>query len=138
MNELSAIETAILDTLGNDETLAGMVGDRIYSDLAPQGALCPHVVFQYRAGRDTKGVNKKRLLTQANYAVKVVSSGQTYAGIAEIAERLDTVLEQAKPVVDGQRLAFTREQPIGYAETANGLVFRHLGGLYQVTVDPNQ
>lgn len=138
MNELTAIETALLETLGDDATLTGMVGARIYSEAAPQGAACPHIVFSLRTGRDTKGVNKKRLLTQANYVIKVVSSGQTYSGMTEIAERMDTVLEQARPVVDGQRLIITREQPIGYAEPTNGVLFRHLGGLYQVTVDPHE
>jgi primosomal replication protein N len=138
MNELSAIETALLDILGNDTVLAGMVGDRIYSEVAPQGVACPYIVFTHRTGRDTKAVNKKRLLTQANYVIKVVSSGQTYSGITEIAEQMDTILEQARPVVDGQRVIFTREQPIGYAETSNGMLFRHLGGLYQVTIDPDQ
>jgi hypothetical protein len=138
MNELSAIESALLDSLGNDTVLAGMVGDRIYSEIAPQGVACPYLVFTHRTGRDTKAVNKKRLLTQANYVIKVVSSGQTYSGITEIAERMDTILEQARPVVDGQRVIFTREQPIGYAETSNGMLFRHLGGLYQVTIDPDQ
>ena len=133
MLETTRIEQWLYEVLSGDSALAAAVGGRIYAYLAPPEAGTPFVVFAYQSGADTVAIGMSRVLTAALYQVKVVGTGWSSAPLQPIADRIDAVLQAASgSVVDGQILGCTREQPISYVEATDGVVYRHLGGLYRI------
>jgi hypothetical protein len=123
----------IYEKLANDATLAGLVDDRIYDGIAPEGAAFPYVIYNFQAGADTVVVGAARVLNSGLYLVKAVAETQSYSGPAEIADRIDDLLQAASGAADdGLILGANREQPIMYVEAVDTIQFRHVGGLYRI------
>lgn len=123
----------IYEKLANDATLADLVDDRIYDGIAPEGAAFPYVVYSFQAGADTVVVGAARVLNSGLYLVKAVAETQSYSGPAEIADRIDDLLQAASGAADdGLILGANREQPIMYVEVVDTIQFRHVGGLYRI------
>ncbi len=137
MNELLGIQRFVYWRLTSDAALAVRVGDRIYERVAPQGAVYPLVLFNVQAATDLMGAGAARLWVNALVQVKAVGPGAASV-LAPIADRLDTLLHAAEPVVvslgekSWQIHGAHRESAIEYAEVVAGQVYRHLGGLYRV------
>lgn len=135
MIEVAYADQWLYDKLTTDVTLAGLVGNRIYSYVAPAGATFPLIVYAYQGGNDLAEVGNLRIFNTGLYQVKAVGQGLSMAAIAPIAHRIDTVLHRASgSVVGGSILACVREQPLSYAEHSGGVRYNHLGGLYRILV----
>lgn len=135
MIEVLRVDQWLYATLTGDATLAAAVSTRCYSDVAPQGAAFPLLLFTMMDGTDVMGVGTARIMVNAIYQVKVIGQGPSYSPLKPIADRIDAVLQgKTGSVVDGVILACTREQPIRYMEIAGETQYRHLGGLYRVFV----
>lgn len=135
MIEVLRVDQWLYATLTGDATLAAAVSTRCYSDVAPQGAAFPLLLFTMMDGTDVMGVGTARIMVNAIYQVKVIGQGSSYSPLKPIADRIDAVLQgKTGSVVDGVILACTREQPIRYMEIAGETQYRHLGGLYRVFV----
>jgi len=130
------IETALAhqwlyQTLSGDATLQGYVGQRVYRDLAPQGAAMPYLVFSYQAGRDVEAVGAVRILSQITVLVRVWGRRSEYATLAAAATRVDELLHAGSGT---NVLACVREFPIDMAETVDGVTYVALGGQYRLLV----
>lgn len=134
MIELARVEEWLIDILTGDATLTGLVGTRIYNQIAPLGVTLPFVVFNWQASRDVFGLGTIRIMMNGLYTVKVVDDATTgMAAAVAIADQLDTLLHAASgTVADAAILAVMREEQINYVETTAGEHFRHLGGIYRV------
>jgi hypothetical protein len=131
--EITTVETWLHTILGNDATLAGLVGTQIYSYAAPKTASFPLVIYQFQGGHDVRGVGPARIMTDGLYVVKAVDRDESFAGLKAIAERVDALLQGAKgETVDGSVLGCVREQPLALEEAIDGVKYRHLGGIYRV------
>jgi hypothetical protein len=137
VNELIGVHRFLYQRLACDPELAGLVGERIYHRLAPQGAEYPLVLFNVQAATDMLGAGAARVWMNAVVQVKAVGP-QATSELSPIADRLDALLHVAEPVVvrlDGKSYQIHgahRESAIEYDEVVAGQVYRHLGGLYRV------
>jgi len=110
-----------------------LVGGRIYSYVAPQGAELPYVVYSYQGGYDVRGVGPARIMVSAVYQIKAIGQGHSFAPLQPVADRLDALLQGASgSVLDGHVLMCVREQPVAYVEISAGVPYRHLGGLWRM------
>lgn len=134
------IETVYADQwlygkLTTDATLTSLISTRVYSYMAPLGAVLPAIIYAYQGGQDVAEVAGYRIFNSGLYQVKAVGAGGSMAVVAAIAHQIDEVLYRASGnVAGGAILACVREQPVSYAEYSNGVRYNHLGGLYRILV----
>lgn len=124
--------------LTDSADLAELVGDRIFSEVAPATTSYPMVIYAYHNGTDVYGVGKTRVMSQLDFQVKAVGSGASYLPLVPVADLLDTLLHGAAGnTEDVKVLSSIRQSPIAYAEIdEDGGQYRHLGGLYRLQVQP--
>jgi hypothetical protein len=133
MNESVVAEQWLVEKLRDDAAVAALVGQRIYSELAPQGAAMPYIVVQNQASVDVLGVGSQRILTELVFVVRAVGRGASYAGLAPIADAIDAALHLASgATANGTVLGCRREEPFRRPEVTSGVQYRHLGGIYRV------
>lgn len=149
MHELIGARGFLIQTLGQDGTLAAIVGDRIYKDEAPEAdphtgvsPVYPLVVFQLQGATDVTGAGPDgRLMTRPLYLVRVIHTDETTAAdLATAAGRVDTLLTVDTPVTitaagaEYQILSSARERPFDNSEHYQGQRFDALGGYYRIEV----
>jgi hypothetical protein len=136
MSELTAADRWIYGVLSADAQLTAKVGNRIYSESAPQTAPLPYVVFSQQASYDLMGVGPLRIWANAIFLIRGIAETTSYGGdLGIIVNRIDAVLHaQSGSNVDGVVVAAVRERPFRLAEMSNGRNFRHEGGQYRMWV----
>ena len=133
MLETVRVEQWLYQVLSSDAVLAGHVGGRIYSYVAPGDAAFPFIVYSHQASRDVLGVGPARIMANLLYQVKVIGVGSSVVPLKVIADRIDELLHGASgAVADGTVLACVREQPLSYVEVDEGVRYYHIGGLYRI------
>ncbi len=128
--ETDLIDRWLVAVLGAD-------GSAVYADLADEGAPYPFYVFtMLSGGSDTLGVGQARIMARPLYLVKATVQSLTYDAARPAAKRADQLLHGARNVAvpGGLILSCTREAPFKLAENANGVSYRHLGGMYRFEV----
>jgi hypothetical protein len=122
----------IYSVLANDAALHLLIGDRIYCDEAPQDAAYPFVVYSHQGGGDVQGNAGRLLFVTEMVQVKAVGK-DSYAPLGPIYDRVHALLHrQAGTVTNGEVVSCLREYPVKYSETDNGVMYRHMGGVYSV------
>lgn len=136
--ELLAAREWLYAKLAADATLTGIVGTRIYAELAPENATFPFVlVTEMSPGNDLRVVGTGRIWSEPLFLVQAVDQTASYTGnIKTLATRIDAVLHGSSgPATDGTVWACVRERPFTMPETGpGGVQYRHLGGMYRVLV----
>ncbi|MBI4496313.1 MAG: DUF3168 domain-containing protein [Chloroflexi bacterium] len=129
------IDAWLYSVLSGDATLVSALGGtKVYSDLAPQDAALPYVVFGQQAPHDVMGVGTARIMVTNVYQVKVVGQGGSYQPLQAAADQVDALLHAASGTASGGTvLACVRDAVIRYTETDDGVQYRHVGGLYRIT-----
>lgn len=114
--------------LGGAEGIADRVSEGTYA-----GAATTWVVFTVLEPQDVKVVGMVQVMAMVQFQVKAVCEGASYAPIIPIYQRAHALLEaKANQVVqDGLILTSHRVSGVQYPERANGIEYRHLGGLYE-------
>lgn len=129
-------------TLANDAAITGIVGTRVYRDVAQQGAQMPCIVFQVQSAEDLNTAGVNRIFTTLTVVVKAIDTTGSYAGnVQTLAARADVLLHSQQAsvsmtlpdasVVAGYCWAW-RTRPFNLAEVVDGVQYRHLGGVYRV------
>lgn len=142
MNEYPGAAGYVWSRLAGDATLAGIVGDRIYAEVAPEDAVYPLVVFNLIAARDTTATGAHRTLVRFLLQVEAIAEGRSFAGLRAAADRIDARLvssETSTVVVDGVTytvLGGHRERARAWTELVDGRAFTHLGGDYALLLQP--
>jgi hypothetical protein len=145
--ELEAVAAAgfLYSTLAGDPALAALLGGagdpRVAEDVAPPEWGYPLVVFQHLSPDDDArtAAGASRILTSGLWAVRAITEGMSYDPLAPIAQRAGELLHAAAgpaPAVEGYTawVESVRVQPIRYPTEERGKQYRHLGGLYRLTV----
>lgn len=133
MAETLVAESWLYSVLTGDAGLNTVVGGRVYSYVAPQGAAMPFVIYQQQGAHDVAGVGPVRIMASMLYTVKVVGEGASFAAIEAAANRIDAVLQAASGSnVRGVVVSCVRESPFSLVESTPQGQFRHLGGIYRV------
>lgn len=131
MMELQEFAQWLHDRLTSDATLMAAVPGGVHESVAPEGTAEPWVVFQLVSNRDVNAVGQTRVVTQCDWDVKAIAEASSYAGLADIADAIDTLLHD---VTDGVVVSCHRVSTIRYSEKASGTEYRHVGGTYRVQV----
>jgi len=126
-NELVRAETWIY------QTVQSLVAGRVYSEVAPQSATYPLIVFQFVTAVDLVGVGPGRIYSSAIYRVQVIAQTPSLTSLTALADQLDNALHAASgAAAGGHVLACMRERPYSRAEDVNGLMYRRSGGEYRL------
>jgi hypothetical protein len=129
------IEPWLYATLSEDPTLAGLVGDRILGTMSSDMPQTPYVIFLLTSPRDIVGVGGTRISTDNLYVVKGVSQTNSWDVLTPIAARIDQLIHRPGSTMlgeDGGSLTCIREMIHQMPEIADGLPYRHLGGVYRI------
>jgi hypothetical protein len=101
----------------------------------PDGSPFPWVTFTIVEPQDVRVVGLAKVLTAVQFQVKVTAATETYAALADVAAavnaRLDAVVN---PPTHPAVATCERLSGVHYPENANGVQYRHLGGLFQAYV----
>ena len=137
--DLASVDEWIYDVLSNDLQLSTMVSGRIYSNLAPQGAALPMVIFAFLGGSDKIQTFRSRF-TNAIYLIRAINQSSSIKALRTIADRVDELLfvpEQGVFINDILISTVIREQPHERADMENGVPTVYLGGFYRVRYQPS-
>lgn len=129
------VEPWLYSTLSADATLAGLVGDRIFGTLSTDTPQTPYVIFILLSPRDVVGVGGTRISTDNLYVVKGVAQTNSWDVLTPIAKRIDQLIHRPGSTMLGDAggsLTCTREMTHQMPEIADGLPYRHLGGVYRI------
>lgn len=124
--ELVDAETYLYTRLTNN---AVGVAARVYREKAPPGAAMPCVVFRHYASDDVRGIGTVRVMVSALYIVEAITTGESLAALNTIANSIDSLLNGPG---GGAVLGSVREQPFTMTETAEGVTYQRLGGIYRI------
>lgn len=138
-NETLVAAQWIYGVLAADATLTGLVGSRIYQDVAAPGAAFPYVVFFLLDPGDSlnvPGPTQEIIWQPTLWLVKGVNSGASYgAPLSTINGRIYALLHKATNGAPALGTVWTsyRMRPFQMPETGPGAEqYRHLGGVYRV------
>lgn len=135
----SAIDAALVAHLQADPTLAGLMPDGVYMDLAPPG-LKRYVVVSLVIAEDRAAFGRREY-EDCLYLVKAVamsSGGAT--SVKEAAAQIDALLEDQPLVAEGYEwMGGFREERVRYLEIDafdSTIRWQHRGGRYRVQMTP--
>lgn len=138
--ELTRVDAWLFAKLTGDEDLGEAVGwpeERpwVFPDVADDsvGADDQYVVYSVQdPGADARAVGSIRVMARPLYLVKAVAKTNSYEALRPAADRIDALLDGARNEIagDGRLIACIRERAFRLPEGD----YRHLGGLYRVSV----
>lgn len=138
-HEIARAQKWIRDKVAGDDSIIGVVVDRIYADRAPVGADVPFVLFSFQSGFDTRGNGTVRIQSNPTFQIKVVSEGPITDDVLLVADRLDTLFQEAVTEISESYVFSSRRlQPLSYVEPRPGSTsyYTHTGGLYRLVIYP--
>jgi hypothetical protein len=123
--------------LSSDPTIAGIVGTRIYANVAPQTVTTyPMVVFQMLgSAEDVRGSGPSIIWSKLTYLVKAITSGNSATSLQTLVDRIMTVLHTSKGGTADAAIDYcVRKRPFRMATVENNTQYQHLGGEFEIAV----
>lgn len=134
--EAQVAETWLYATLTAGTALTALLADGtagIHSEIIPQGAALPALVFFSNFATDVNAVGPVRIQTQLEYVVKAVDKAEGYGTVNAIDAQADALLQAAIGAPAGGFVwGCMRVQPLRFMELDNGAQYRHAGGIYRL------
>jgi hypothetical protein len=136
--ELVRVEQWIYQTLSADPTITGVVGSRIYADVAPQGATFPLVLFAHIGNVDVVRAWNNGRMAKNIFLVRVVGTGNSVTGsLKTVADRFDPLLLKQNIIIDGVRIAYVQhDQHSIRKDSENGVPMSYVGSYYLIFSQP--
>lgn len=129
MPVLTDFDTALGSALAGYAAGTALYGTRVYSQLAPQGATLPYVVFDYVAGGDLNDSPSR--IVDVEYRVEAI--GATQAAARTIAGHIEACLHNGTLSASGwNHIATTHIRPFSLQETTDGVQYWRRGGFYRI------
>ena len=138
--ETLGIDEWLISTLTGDPTLAGLVGARVFTELAPFGTDFPVIVIRSTTIDDQLGAGQERIMVTEQRLVEAIGEGQSFEPLRAIASQIDGLLHHQPP--PGSQtvgsfsgvtiLSCTRLRQSRLSEERDGRHYRRLGGIYQI------
>lgn len=132
-----ALDAALSQRLLSDPTLAALMPDGVYFDVAAHGQT-RFVVVSLLAEADI-GMFNRRAFEDGLYLVKAVALATTGADVRAAAARIDALLDQQTLTAEGYgQVTMTRVARVRYTEVDrdNDARWQHRGGHYRVMASP--
>lgn len=140
VNAIPKIEAWILAQLSGDASLTAVVSTRIWKDVAPVDTAFPYVVFSMLPGSYyLQGVGECRLLTRADYMIKIVTEGDASDTEVTALDRFDEVIgAQSASLLNGFLFSGRGLSPVSYTEPRPGTphFYNHAGSVFQIDTYP--
>jgi uncharacterized protein DUF3168 len=136
INELGLCADFLFEQLTGHAPLTALVGDRVYRDLAPPGAVLPYVIFGFVVGVDRNAMGSRSIMfTRPIYDIKGVVQGTDSAAADAIADAVHGAVngKQRLDVAVGELvvLGVRRESLIEFIELRDDMTYIHRGGTYR-------
>lgn len=139
-----ATRRAIYGRMAGDSTLNALLGapatgynKAIYHNQAPAGAAWPFVVFFKSSGVPTYTMKTGAAFKSDVWTVKAVDRSTSADQAETIDSRLDALLTDGVISISGAtQMYLRRESDVEYPETAEGVAYQHVGGLYRLVFEP--
>lgn len=134
--ETSAAKAFLGSVLASSSSLiTALGGTAIYADVIPQGSALPAIVYSVQSGLLEGNARGDAIAGVPLMTVKVITQGY---GVATA----DSIMEIVKPLLEGVRgtvtgyyiLGCSRVGAVDYPEIEQGVLYRHLGGIYRIAV----
>ena len=120
-------------TLHGDATLTTLAPGGVWRDVAPPNTTGTVVVFTLAAASDTYAF-ADRAYTDAVYAVKAITPGESATPAWSAAARVEALLTDAPLTIgSGRVLNCRRQSVVSMTEVDNGEQYQHVGGTYSIT-----
>ncbi len=123
--------------LTTDATIAGIVGNRVYSHVAPATVTTyPLIVFQKLASLDDTHGNASHIIwSRMVYLVKAITEGDSATSLQTLVDRMMTVLHATHGATPDARVDYcVRKRPFRMVTQENNRNFQHLGGEFELAV----
>lgn len=125
-------EPAVAASLGETQQT---VATRIWDSTPPPSARLPYIALVVPDPQDLGGVAMAEVMARGYLTAKVVGQEEAYDPLAPIARAIHLALHGRVnvPIPGGGTLLTSRRvRSIAYPEQADGIEYRHLGGMYEV------
>lgn len=127
--------------LAGDLTLTTLLADGaggVHAERIPTDAALPAVVTVFNADSAIGGLvtGTDVIASSMLFVVKGVAEATSYVPLEGIAGQLEALVSSSVNVTNSSGTVYgaVRQATIAYAELAAGIEYRHLGGLYRLTV----
>ena len=128
------LDTAVYAVL-NVAAVTNEATGGVFNSLAPQNTEPPYVVLQAMSKVDDYWSYTARG-GQATYLVKVIDRSPWPKTASDIDTQIDSVMQDASLSITGHSLITCRRESDFYlVEDQGGVVYQHIGGLYQIIAD---
>lgn len=123
----------LYETLNGDATLSSLAPGGVWDEQAPEDTDYPLVTFAWQGEADVYVVGAARVMSSQAWLVKAVADSASFEDLADVTGRLDALLHDTfGTTTGGEVFASTRERGLRQDENANGVAYRHLGGVYRL------
>lgn len=134
---INAVKAALWSKLANDGTLNAMLAGSqyVFDGMAPQETARPYIIFQIVSGVPSHSFSG-RVYDNDLILVKGLTDGFSTVAAGQIAERIDTLLDDGTLSISGRTLLYMRrDDDVEYAETTGeGVRINHSGAQYRCWV----
>jgi len=113
--------TWIYNTLTDDTTISGKVGDRVYRDSAPEGTEFPFIAYQLIDSVPVSNAFKDTLMNAERWQIKAVDKGNDYGNIDTLVTQIITLFHKGK---SSGVISSTFEFYLTSSEIDNGVTFK--------------
>lgn len=108
---MASIETALVAILDAASGLTALTGKRIYSPLAPQGAVTPYVTYYEISAWSEHAMGGRTILRECHYAFEAWAD--TAAVALSIADQIETALDGYSGTSDTVAIHYIQIRPSG-------------------------
>jgi hypothetical protein len=136
--DATEVERALIGKLAGDATLAAVLTDGVYYDVAPIGST-RFAIVSLSSSRGLYELNDGETFRALIYIVKAVVLGSASADVAAADKRIQELVDRQPLDVSaaGAELMVAHWiDRIRYTETVNNDVWQHRGARYEITVTP--
>ena len=123
--------------LTSDPTIAGIVGTRVYANVAPKRTTTyPLIVLQPLGGAGEVYGNEAIVIwSKLTYLVKAITEGASVTALQTLVDRIHTVLHATHGATSDARIDYcVRRRPFRMATIEGDVQFQQLGGEYELAV----
>jgi len=113
----------IYGLITEDTTLAALVDDRVYSDLAPEGTTFPFVTMTLVDVMPSENAFADNIFDVERWDIKVVDKSNSFKNARTIAEKIRTLIHKKTGTgIHGARFIQKRQ----YSQNDRGVVYRYI------------
>ncbi len=136
MRSTVQVETWLYTTIVALPAVTSAMGQRVYKDTAPAGALAPFIAYHLSGGNAIGPLGGRTTSEELLFAVQLIAEGESTTTIEAAAAAVQTALDFAETTTaDGFYLSSTYLRPASFPlPVEEGRAFRQLAAEFQVFV----